>query len=162
MIGENAIKLIEHFEGLSLIPYLCPAGIATIGYGHAITAKGEFLRGENGLIVSRLMFPGFDEKQATDLLKIDLEKTEKIINSKLSVELKQHELDALISHVYNCGISSTLFCYINRSKKAYINKILEFWKTHYITASGIKMPGLVKRRLVEANLFETGILNFDV
>ena len=33
---EKARELIKEFEGLSLKPYFCPAGLKTIGYGHVI------------------------------------------------------------------------------------------------------------------------------
>lgn len=37
MIPEALLDLIRKFEGLRLKPYLCPAGIPTIGYGHTGT-----------------------------------------------------------------------------------------------------------------------------
>jgi len=46
--NENAIKnacnLIAKFEGLSLVPYTCPAGVRTIGYGHRILRNEHFTR----------------------------------------------------------------------------------------------------------------------
>ena len=50
--GPKGIALIKEFEGFSAIPYQCPAGIWTIGYGAArwIYASGKPL---NGLIKRR-------------------------------------------------------------------------------------------------------------
>ena len=39
-MNENLKKLIKRFEGCSLIPYRCPAGAKTIGWGHNIDAHG--------------------------------------------------------------------------------------------------------------------------
>ena len=33
-ISKDGLELLKYFEGLSLVPYLCPAGIPTIGYGN--------------------------------------------------------------------------------------------------------------------------------
>ena len=32
--NEVTLDLIKKYEGLSLVPYLCPAGYWTVGYGH--------------------------------------------------------------------------------------------------------------------------------
>lgn len=33
-ISDNGLNIIKTFEGLSLVPYICPAGNVTIGYGN--------------------------------------------------------------------------------------------------------------------------------
>ena len=32
--SDEGVKLIQSFEGLRLMSYVCPAGVLTIGYGH--------------------------------------------------------------------------------------------------------------------------------
>ena len=39
-MNEALRKLIKRFEGFSIIPYTCPAGAKTIGWGHNIDANG--------------------------------------------------------------------------------------------------------------------------
>ena len=34
---DIAVALCKHFEGLYLKPYICPAGVPTIGYGSTST-----------------------------------------------------------------------------------------------------------------------------
>nr|VFK04769.1 MAG: hypothetical protein BECKH772A_GA0070896_104581 [Candidatus Kentron sp. H]VFK04845.1 MAG: hypothetical protein BECKH772B_GA0070898_104961 [Candidatus Kentron sp. H]VFK08088.1 MAG: hypothetical protein BECKH772C_GA0070978_104861 [Candidatus Kentron sp. H] len=44
MLPEELLRLARHFEGLRLVPYLCPAGVPTIGYGHTgkeVSAMGR-------------------------------------------------------------------------------------------------------------------------
>ena len=40
-IGKKGLDLIKAFEGLFLKPYLCPAGIPTIGYGNTFYENGK-------------------------------------------------------------------------------------------------------------------------
>ena len=58
--SNNLIELIKKFEGFSKIPYLCPANVATIGYGST--------RYANGLKVTLKDNP-ITELQAIELLK---------------------------------------------------------------------------------------------
>ncbi|MDV7391998.1 hypothetical protein RZS08_11610, partial [Arthrospira platensis SPKY1] len=38
--GFAGVELIKRFEGLSLTPYICPAGVLTVGYG-STTFRGK-------------------------------------------------------------------------------------------------------------------------
>lgn len=40
-LDESGYKLIQEFEGLSLVPYLCSAKVATIGYGNTFYPSGK-------------------------------------------------------------------------------------------------------------------------
>ena len=59
--------------------------------------------------------------------------------------------DALVSHAYNTGGSSTLFYYINTGIQDYQS----WWLNKYITIGGGKevLKGLVKRRGEELEMF---------
>jgi GH24 family phage-related lysozyme (muramidase) len=61
---------------------------------------------------------------------------------------------------YNCGYSSKMFIYINKGP-AYYDDLIDFWVKHYIKSGGVIRNGLVKRRCCEANLWETGEVNFE-
>ena len=41
MICQEAVDLIKNFEGLRLTPYLCSAGVPTIGYGSTFYEDGR-------------------------------------------------------------------------------------------------------------------------
>ena len=39
-INEGGIEIIKSFEGFSLLPYLCPANVWTVGYGATVSSTG--------------------------------------------------------------------------------------------------------------------------
>jgi lysozyme len=90
-------------------------------------------------------------KTANELFDTLLPSYERIVLNKVKRELTQNEFDALVSHTYNTGGSETLFRLVEAN--APINEIKKWWTERYITASGIKLRGLVRRRLVEFELF---------
>ena len=40
-VSQKGLDLIKKFEGLKLKPYLCSAGVPTIGYGNTYYANGK-------------------------------------------------------------------------------------------------------------------------
>ena len=160
--SDKGITLIKHFEGLhdgdlneiGLQPKLCPAGVWTVGYGRALKDnKGRFVRGDVSVEKLTQMFPQFmciTEKQAEEYLIEDLRRFEWVVNNKVYTDLQQYEFDALVSHTYNTGGSSTLFSLVNKRD----SKRIEKWmKTTYITANGVYLRGLFNRRVAEWVLF---------
>lgn len=138
--SEIGIDLIKFFEGFKSKPYLCPAGIPTIGYGTTIRKIGSRVK---------LTDRPISEKEATELLKSTLITYENIVIKKLKRPIKQNEFDALVSFVYNCGFSQTLFEMVNNQ-----NPLLkEWWISHYITGGGKILKGLIERRKAEAKLY---------
>ena len=139
-VGKNGIDLIKKFEGLRLESYKCPAGLWTIGYGNTMW--------ENTIKVK--------ENQV-----IDIQRAEKLLTywvnkyaDKINLKVNQNQFDALVSFAYNVGIgnfdSSTL------KKKVIANPNDptirdEFMK--WVSSKGKQLPGLVKRREAEANLY---------
>lgn len=165
-LSENGINLIKNFEGLhdgdlskiGLQPKMCPAGIWTIGYGHALTNKitKKWLSGSGDLGKLFEQYPEYmnmTELQAVEILKKDVEKYEGIVNSWLKKSVTQNQFDALVSFTFNCGISKTLFDLINAGRSdVQVSKWIE---THYITAGGVIMKGLQRRRASEAKLYKS-------
>jgi lysozyme len=158
--GYKGQELIKSFESLKLKPYLCSSDIATIGWGHLILdpiTRTRF-KGTEGLKKAIELYPKITEKQALEWLKSDLSKAETEVNKLIKVELNQNQFDSLVSFVFNCGVSETLFKYIN-TKPLDDPEIGSWWKTHYITSNGIIKNGLIRRRKAEYELFSTGRLN---
>jgi len=140
-ISQVGVSLIKRFEGLKLKAYLCSANVPTIGYGNTFYANGTKVK----------LGDTITQKQADELL-IDIpKKFEAIVNRKLKVRVSQNQFDALVSHTFNTGGSDTLFKLINN--KAPSQDIRTWFETRYITANGVKLNGLVKRRKAEADLF---------
>lgn len=139
--SENGKALIREFEGLRLTAYKAvpTEKYYTIGYGHygADITKGMTITKE----------------RAEELLTKDITPIEQHLNAMM-VNFTQNEFDALVSLIFNIGIgnfkTSTLRRKImeNRDDDA-IHK--EFLK--WVYSGGVMLPGLVKRREREANLF---------
>lgn len=138
--SEKGISLIKKFEGLRLKAYQCTASVWTIGWG---TTMINGVKVKSGDII--------DLEMAEKLFRMELEKHEVIVNSKLQISLNQNQFDALVSHTYNTGGSDTLFELIN--SKSNNLKISHWIKNTYITNGGNLILGLVKRRQKEADLF---------
>lgn len=140
--SQIGIDLIKHFEGFISKPYLCPAGVATIGYGSTKYVDGKKVK---------LNDKAINENEATLLLKNTLTIYENIVNKKVKVKLKQSQFDALVSHTYNTGGSNTLFNLINN--EANNESIKKWFETKYISANGVKLKGLIERRKAESKLY---------
>ena len=154
--SQQGIDLIKYYEGLhdgdlsviGLQPKMCPAGIWTQGYGHAIVINGKFLKGINNKALAFKNYTLKDEAEAEAMLIEDLIKYEDIVKRKIKISLTQNQFDALVSHTYNTGGSNTLFSLINAKQP-----IKTFWTTKYITGGGKVLNGLVARRKTEYELF---------
>lgn len=159
------MKLIKSFETLhdgdltliGLQPKMCPAGVWTEGYGHAILdSNGQQIKGcENKALAYRFAMVKND-KQALDLLALDLMIVENQINH-LGLILNQHQFDAIASFTFNLGIgnfrNSTLLKLIRKNPNSFmIAYELPKWRR----ANGKILPGLERRRRSEASLYFTG------
>jgi len=155
--SPEGIKLISHFEGRYNKPYLCPASYVTGGVGHIIVdpTTNKKLKGKDGLARGLKLFPIIPEETIDKWLKDDLKEYEGIVTRNTAIVLQQHEFDALVSHTMNTGGSENLFTFVNKGLKSNLEN---WWTTRYITANGIKLNGLIRRRRVEFDYFNTGKL----
>jgi lysozyme len=135
----NEYDHLKGFEALVLKAYKCPAGVVTIGYGHTKTAR---------------MGMEITEKQADKLLKTDLEWAEEAVRNLVVVSINQPQYNALVSFVFNVGISafskSTMLKKIN--KKDFKGASNEFQKWKF--ANGRILKGLIRRRQSEQEMFD--------
>jgi lysozyme len=144
-IGECGMSLLRIYEGCSLTPYRCPAGIWTIGYGHAI---GRKLPIDFQYKISIFM--------AEQLLHRDAEIAWQSAVRLGNAALQSYQYDALASFIFNLGSGafqrSTLRRAIQRDE---VDAIAHEWM-RWVWAGGRKLPGLVKRRTAELQLFLNG------
>lgn len=138
-ISNQGIEFIKRHEGLILQAYLCPANVWTIGYGHTLGVK-------SGQVIT--------PQQAEQYLREDLKGAERSVNTMVKVVINQNKFDALVSFVFNLGTgnfqSSTLLKRINGNPAdTDIANQFERW----VFAKGVKLPGLVKRRKEESDLY---------
>lgn len=140
---ERCVKLVKKFEGFSPVPYLCPAGYWTIGYGKVIGKEYKDIR--------------VTEEEAEKMLIEDLLKVEKTIKPMIKVNIHEWMLDALISFSYNVGCwafkVSTMRKKINESRL--LDAADEFMK--WIFAGGKPLAGLIRRRKAEKSLYLEGL-----
>jgi len=138
-ISQQAIELIKKFEGYSQVPYLCPAGYSTIGYGHKI-AKNE-------------KYDKISCHLAQDLLLIDLGKIQFSVLNNIHYPLNQNQFGAIVSFTYNVGGGalqrSTLRQKINYGNLEEVGQELLKW----VYVGSRKIAGLALRRQAEVELF---------
>lgn len=138
--SEDASTLIKTFEGLALRSYRCPAGYLTIGYGHVVR------EGDN-------LGPELTKEQADTLLREDLSRVSTSLNKlycSLEVQVNQHQHDALCSFTFNTGPLN----WAMRERLATKDlAAVGLFMLLYTKAGGKVLPGLVKRRQAEYQLF---------
>ena len=138
------LALIKRFEGLKLKAYLCPAKVATIGYGST-----RYPDGRRVMLTDKLT----NEAEATQLLLSTLNAFETVVNKNLP-NINQCQFDALVSLCYNIGGASLAKSTLVRKAKVNPNdpSILdEFMRWN--KAGGKVLAGLNTRRAEEAKLY---------
>ena len=146
-MNKIAIALIKRFEGCRLKPYLCPAGIATIGYGST--------RYPNGRRVTMQDEPISEEKAEVFLYYIVTRITYSIFKlCPILLTEDRGKQASIIDFVYNLGTgnlkASTLRRRINEGNWDEAAHELRKW----IYGGGRRLRGLIIRRNVEARFFE--------
>jgi len=147
-IPEKAVEIIKEYEGFKANKYYCPAGKLSIGYGHVIQ------HGEN-------FEPEINEEDAEGILYKDLRPVVEVVDKALKVHVTDNQFAALVSFTYNEGIGafkeSTLLKKLNDGK--YKEASGQFMRWIYAKKNGVvkELPGLVRRRAAERNLFLSGM-----
>lgn len=148
-ISTNGLALVKAFEGChrsigggKFRAYADPIGVLTIGWGHtnhhgrSFDASTVWTQGE------------CDAELASDMGRF-----EKAVDRLVTVDLAQHQFDALVSFAYNCGDGnlqkSTLLRRVNAQD--WLSAAAEFAKWN--KAGGSVLPGLTRRRKAEGLLF---------
>lgn len=143
-----AATLCRRSEGLRLTPYLCPAGVPTIGYGSTRYADGRAVT---------LKDPPITRQQADELLLLTLKRDylPGLLKASPGLADQPKALAALLDFVYNLGVAryegSTLRKRIDA--KDWAGALVEIRKWN--KAGGKVLPGLVARRAAEAALLDT-------
>lgn len=165
-INNATLDLVKSAEGIpdgdpstaTIDPYLDPVGIWTIGWGHAISWQGQWLKGPENRAQAQALYPGgITLAQAQDLLKSDLLNAGRDVSLVVTVALNDNQFGALVSFTFNLGINnlrtSTLLQKLNQSDYAGASNEFPRW----VKAGGNVLPGLVKRRQAEQALFLTPV-----
>ncbi len=145
-MSEQAIAVLKEFEGF-LSMAVRDNGQYSIGYGSACEA-GEYPN-------------GITEEEADALMRKYLTDMEKCINKladDYSLTFTQNQFDALMLFTYNVGGGWTT------TDSDFRTAVIEgktgndfiYYISRWCTASGDVLPGLVTRRLAEADLYLNG------
>jgi lysozyme len=142
-INARGLSIIRRFEGLRLEPYLCPANVASIGYG------ATRIGGRKVTLKTRPI----SEARANELLGEQVRTYEQAVVRLIKSPLTWNEFSSLVSFCYNVGAGalqrSTLRQKLNRGD--YLGAANEFPK--WRMGGGRVLPGLVRRRAEERSLF---------
>lgn len=141
---EVAAALARHFEGCYLRPYLCPAGVPTIGYGATYYQTG---------VRVILADPAITKEQAEALLiwMVRTRYLPAVVKLCPSID-DPHRLAAVIDFTFNLGAGSlkvsNLRRRVNAGQWADVPTELRKW----VKGGGRVLRGLVARREAEVAL----------
>ena len=155
---------MHRYEGFRSKPYLCPAHIWSIGYGHVLYQEQIKLPsvrqdGYTGMIRSEFPLRPEDNRVWTkteidELFHADVIVFERgVLRLVPRVSGRQGSFDALVSFSFNAGLGN-----LQRSQIR-IKANRDDWDgaaagfKNFITGGGKVLPGLVKRREAEIALF---------
>ena len=142
-VSDSGLALIRFFEGFQPKLYLCPGGYHTIGYGHVVR-DGEAFPG------------GITPAEAESLLRQDVEAAENAVDRLLPVPLSPGQFDALVSFTFNLGAGALQRSTMRQKASRGDHEAAAREFPRWIYAGGRPLKGLLRRRLAEARLYETG------
>jgi lysozyme len=147
-ICEEALDLIRHFEGCELSPYRDAVGVWTVGYGATY-----------GLDRERVTpcHPAITPDQAVVLLMRDVARFAAAVDRLVPVSIDRFQRGALTSFAFNLGAgalqASTLLRRVNAMEWDDVPRQFSRW----VHAGGRVLPGLVRRRAAEVDLWGAAI-----
>ncbi|MBF2708776.1 lysozyme [Flavobacterium soyangense] len=156
-LNQAGYQLIQEFEGLKLKPYLCSAGVPTIGYGNTVYPNGRKVTMKDAPINKAFADQMF--RSTADLFAKD-------VASLIKSKVNQNQFNTLVSLAYNVGTDidaddipeglgdSTLLkkVNVNPNDKTIENEFLKWNK-----ANGKINTGLTNRRKKESIIYSTPI-----
>jgi len=154
-VDERVIHMIKHHEGVRVRCYRCPALLWTVGVGHVIDPKHIGVKLEER---KNLPIPdGWDRVLSMDevdkLLVEDLARFQAGVLRLCPDGLTSGRFGALVSFAFNVGLGnlqrSSIRMKHNRGDYEGAAEAFMMWTK----AGGKELPGLVKRRKDERNLY---------
>jgi lysozyme len=163
--SAQLLAMLQHFEGLhdgdlktiGLQPKLCPAGIWTEGWGHAIRDdKGQMVRADKPITHALAFSKVRTRAEADALLAQDVQKFADQVRRLFRRALPLHEFEALVSFQFNTGslkLPSGKSSALLLAAQAADTNVVVFEFGRWVHAGGKKLKGLVWRRNAEANMY---------
>jgi len=162
-LSHAGAELMHRYEGCRNKPYLCPAHIWTIGYGHVLYQEQIRLpmvkkEGYSGQIRKEFPLAEGDNRvwskdEINQLFATDVASFERgVLRLVPGVAGRQGSFDALVSFAFNAGLGnlqrSQIRMRANRGDWQGAGEALMDWTK----GGGRVLPGLVKRREAERAL----------
>lgn len=142
---EVCAKLCRHFEGFHSKPYLCPAGVPTIGYGATYYLDGRRVK---------LTDPPISREAGERLLLMQIRREYMPAVMLLCPGVKDPEtLGALIDFTFNLGIGKLRVSTLRKRVNAGMWDAAKTELMKWVFAAGKRLRGLVRRREAEAAYF---------
>jgi len=163
-LSKLGSDLMHRYEGFRSRPYLCPAHIWTIGYGHVLyqeQIKLPMVKKDLYFGPIRKEFPlkpednrVWTKQEIEDLFAQDVATFERgVLRLVPNSAGSQGRFDALVSISFNFGLGnlqrSTIRMRANRGDHDGAAEAFMMWTK----AGGRELPGLVKRRVDEKKLY---------
>lgn len=149
-LSPEGLSLIKKFEGFSPVPYLCPAGFWTIGYGQRLT-PAEAMQLLDG--------PPITEQEGHRALKLICEtQYAQAVRQLTETPLTQNQFDAFVPLCYNIGrknfADSTALRRANQGDYDSVPEAMRWWNKATVKGRKVTLSGLVARREAEALLWQ--------
>jgi len=166
--SKKCLDLMHRFEGCRLKPYLCPAHIWTIGYGHVLyqdQIRLPVVKDNNYSGIIRKEYPLKNEDnrvwskdEVNELFEKDIAVFERgVLRLAPALAGRQGAFDACVSFAFNAGLGnfqrSSIRMAINRQDWEKAADSFMAWTK----GGGKVLPGLVRRREAEKALFLSDI-----
>lgn len=146
--SDLAAALCRRFEGLYLRPYLCPAGVPTIGYGAT-----RYVDGRPVLLTD----PPITRSAAERMLALQIERTYLPAVQALCPGVDGARLAALTDFAFNLGAGALRASTLRRRVLAGDWDAVPGELRRWVRAGGRVLPGLVRRREAEIELITSGV-----
>ena len=163
-LSKAGANLMHQYEGCRNKPYLCPAHIWTIGYGHVLYQEQirlPMVAKEGTYTMIRKEYPlkqednrVWSKEEIEKLFADDVSSFERgVLRLAPTLSGRQGAFDACVSFAFNAGLGnfqrSTIRMKINRGEWKDAAEAFMQWTK----GGGRELPGLVKRRKAEKALF---------
>lgn len=141
---NRGIAIIKKYEGLKLRSYLCPSNVYSIGYGATFYENGSRVQANETITIDRA------DRLLLMQVKLFTDEVKRVVKS----DINDNQLGALVSFAFNVGGAafgrSTLCRKVNANPN---DPTIRDEFMRWTRGGGKVLPGLVKRRQEEANLY---------
>ena len=146
----DLVKLLKREEGLRLKPYLCSAGVPTIGIGATTYPDGTPVR---------LSDPAITERMAMQMVAVEADRYMSAVLDVCKVWPSVNQLVAMASLAYNIGVGafgkSTVLRLHNRGDHDGAARAFGLWNKAKVRGKLTVLNGLTARRARESALYLT-------